>query len=300
MRRPVHGILLLDKPAGLTSNAALQKVKACYQAQKAGHTGSLDPLATGLLPICLGEATKVSSYLLAADKRYHVTLRLGITTDTADAEGVVLHQQAIPPLATGQIEGILSRFQGPQLQVPPMYSALKQQGQPLYKLARQGKTVERAARAVEIQEIRLLNWQAPDLTLTVACSKGTYIRVLATDIGAALGCGAHVTVLRRTGLAAYPAEPWVSLSQVADLDGDWPALDALLWPLDSALAHLSPLTVSDSTAKALAQGQQVAGFAGMTGDLIRIYQDNRFLGIGEMMADGVIKPHRWMNLAVSP
>ena len=202
IKRDVHGILLLDKPAGMTSNQALQATKRLLQARKAGHTGSLDPLATGLLPLCFGEATKVSQFLLEADKRYQVVLRLGESTNTYDAEGEVTAVRPVS-LDRARLEQALTRFRGGIDQIPPMYSAIKQEGQPLYKLARAGITVDRPPRRVQIHEIRLLDWQDSRLELEVACSKGTYIRSLAHDLGEVLGCGAHVAALRRLGTGGF-------------------------------------------------------------------------------------------------
>ena len=198
-RRPVSGIVLLDKPVGWTSNAALQTVKRLYQAQKAGHTGSLDPLASGLLPLCLGEATKLSGVLLNADKTYRFTCRLGVTTATGDAEGEIIATRPVGPLSREQVEAALRRFTGVIQQTPPMYSAVKRDGQPLYKLARRGIEVERAPREVTVRELRLLRLEGGELECELRCSKGTYVRVLAADLGETLGCGAHVAALRRTG-----------------------------------------------------------------------------------------------------
>lgn len=193
---PVNGVLLLDKPKGVSSNHALQRVRRLFQAQKAGHTGTLDPMATGLLPICLGEATKFSSHLLEADKVYRTRIELGVITDTGDAEGTVMEQHEVPSLSVDDVEAVLSRFRGEIDQVPPMYSALKHNGKKLYELAREGKQVERAARRVSVYDARLLAFEDTAFELEVSCSKGTYIRTLAEDIGQALGCGAHISQLR--------------------------------------------------------------------------------------------------------
>ena len=206
-RRDVNGIILLDKAIGLSSNAALQEVKRLFNANKAGHTGSLDPLASGMLPICLGEATKVSAFLLDADKRYRVRCRLGVRTTTADAEGEIIEERPIDGIDVARITAVLPRFTGQIEQIPPMYSALKHQGQRLYALARQGIEVDRQPRTLFIHELSLLGLENGECTLDVHCSKGTYVRTLAEDIGAALGCGAHVSALRRTGLGPYQARP---------------------------------------------------------------------------------------------
>ncbi len=212
---PVNGVLLLDKPAGMSSNHALQRVRRLFQAQKAGHTGTLDPMATGLLPVCFGEATKFSSYLLDADKCYRTYVRLGEITDTGDAEGAVVERRSVAGFTDTDIERALASFRGEIKQVPPMYSALKHQGRPLYELARQGKTIERAPRPVTVYDMRLLGRDASGFELEVACSKGTYIRTLAEDIGHALGCGAHITALRRLRTGTFDDSGMVSLETLA-------------------------------------------------------------------------------------
>jgi tRNA pseudouridine55 synthase len=211
--RKVNGILLLDKPLGITSNDALQRVKHLFRARKAGHTGSLDPLATGLLPICLGEATKISAFLLDADKRYRVKVKLGVTTTTADAEGEVLEEKPITGVDQARIEAALESFRGEIDQLPPMYSAIKHKGERLYNLARQGIEVEREPRRITIHSLVLLDWQAPEFSLDVHCSKGTYVRTLAEDIGNVLGCGAHVTALHRSGVGPFGDAQMVSMGR---------------------------------------------------------------------------------------
>src|SRR5690606_13644483 len=232
-RRPVDGILLLDKPAGLSSNAALQKVRYLLRAKKGGHTGSLDPLATGMLPICFGEATKVSGFLLDADKHYRVTCRLGVRTDSADADGAVVETAPVPALDAGRVNEVLARFHGDIQQVPPMYSALKYQGRRLYELARAGESVERAARTVTLHALVLDGMTADSLTLDVRCSKGTYVRTLVEDVAAALGTLAHVVALRRLGVGPYEGQAMVTLAELearrAQAGND--ALDALLLPV---------------------------------------------------------------------
>lgn len=296
--RPVTGILLLDKPPGLTSNAALQGVKHAYRAAKAGHTGSLDPLATGLLPCCLGDATKFSGYLLDADKRYLVRVQLGVTTTTADAEGEVLTTAPVEGIDAARILAVLGGFTGCIDQVPPMHSAIKHQGQRLYKLARQGIEVEREARQVEIFALELVSVALPEIELDVHCSKGTYVRTLAEDIGRVLGCGAHVTALRRTAVGPYREQeenPFVPLQQIEELgsQGAFEELDALLLPLDSALAHWPKLRLSADAAFYLAQGQAVLVPQSPTGGSVRLYDpSDRFLGIGAILDDGRVQPKR--------
>ncbi|WP_217994896.1 tRNA pseudouridine(55) synthase TruB [Methylogaea oryzae] len=242
--REVNGILLLDKTPAVTSNTTLQDVKRLFQAKKAGHTGSLDPLASGLLPICFGEATKLSGFLLNQDKRYEVLIRLGVTTSTADAEGEVLERKPVPALDEGLVESALARFRGDIEQVPPMYSALKHQGQRLYELARQGVEVERAARPVTIHALRLLAMTGDTLSLEVHCSKGTYVRTLAEDIGAALGCGAHVAALRRTAVGgSYSVAEAVTVTQLQSMS-DEERLACLL-PVDHALQDMPSVTLSE-------------------------------------------------------
>jgi len=253
--RRIDGVLLLDKPLGLTSNAALQRVKRLYAAERAGHTGTLDPLATGLLPICLGEATKFGGELLEADKRYCATLKLGVTTSTADAEGEVREERPVD-VTQAQLHEALARFRGPISQVPPMHSAIKQGGQPLYRLARQGQTVDRPARQVVIHELHLLDFESPHATLDVLCSKGTYIRTLAEDIGAVLGCGAHLTALRRTGIGPHGLDGAVSLEKLEALDGQ--SRDALLRPVDSLLAGWPEVVLDPDAARRFGNGMTVA------------------------------------------
>ena len=296
--RRIDGILPLDKPAGAGSNRALQQVKRLYQAAKAGHTGSLDELATGLLPICLGEATKVSGYLLDADKYYRATCRLGIKTNTGDAEGEIVSEQAVPALDRDTIEAALARFRGEISQVPPMHSALKHQGKRLYELARQGIEVERKPRTVTIYAIELINTGADSIEIDVHCSKGTYIRTLAEDIGGVLGCGAHISALRRLGAGPFSAEQMVTMEQLeATLEeGGLAAIDALLLPVDSALAGHPAVELTATLAYYLCQGQAVLVPNAPTSGLLRLYDDEaRFLGIGEVLDDGRIGPRRLLR-----
>jgi len=293
-RRDVDGIVLLDKPEGLTSNAALQTIKRLFNARKAGHTGSLDPLATGLLPLCFGEATKVSGLLLAIDKRYRARVRLGLTTDTGDMTGQVLTCQTLPDLTTDRLERTLSDLRGEILQVPPMYSALKRDGQPLYRLARQGITVERAPRPVTIHALTLLDWGADWLEIEVYCSKGTYIRSLAEAIGERLGCGATLETLQRTQTGPFHlADAW-TLPRLHDLAANGQMTQALL-PVDSALLDWPALTLTEEQAHALCRGQrlrwQLAGTPDANQGTVRLYAARRFLGWGELQA-GVLRPLR--------
>lgn len=296
-RREVNGIILLDKPLGLTSNRALQRVKFLFQAQKAGHTGSLDPLATGLLPLCFGEATKMSSFLLDADKRYEVVARLGISTDTGDSEGEVLSKRPVGSLTTEEIEQALAGFRGEIDQIPPMYSALKVNGQPLYKFARRGEVLDRAARRVRIFTLTLQEWATPDLRLSVHCSKGTYIRTLAHDLGEALRCGAHVVGLRRTTVGLFRLEDAVTIDQLDQAVATGPEglriLDKLLQPAESALNHWPDLDVSNELAFFLTRGQSVQIPRAPRDGWVRLYRgDRQFLGVGEVLQDGRVAPRR--------
>lgn len=294
IRRLVNGVLLLDKPVGWTSNAALQTVKRLYQATKAGHTGSLDPLASGLLPICLGEATKLSGYLLEADKAYRFTCRLGVTTTTGDAEGEVVATQAVGVLDRAQVEAALQRLTGSIQQIPPMHSALKRDGQPLYKLARRGIEVERQPRAVTIHQLQLVRLEDTEVECELRCSKGTYVRTLATDLGALLGCGAHITVLRRTAVEPYETARMVSLEMLHErAEQGWSALDALLLPPDSAVAPWPAVRVQSDAAYYLRQGQPVLAPRAPTQGWVRLYLgEQQFLGLGEILDDGRVAPRR--------
>ncbi|MCB1877531.1 MAG: tRNA pseudouridine(55) synthase TruB [Chromatiales bacterium] len=292
--RNVNGVLLLDKPVGMTSNAALQTVKNIFKAAKAGHTGSLDPLASGLLPICMGEATKISTYLLDADKRYWVQVRLGVTTTTGDAEGEVLETKPVPEFTEAELERVLDSYRGEIEQVPPMYSALKHQGQRLYDLARQGIEVEREPRKVTIFALALLAVEGDMLTLDVHCSKGTYVRTLAEDIGGDLGVGAHVIALRRTQVGPYRAEDMVPLESMEALANErFEVMDAKLLPVESALEGWPPVTLSEDAAYYLLQGQPVIVPRAPTEGWVRLYtQESRFLGVGEIQDDGRVAPRR--------
>jgi tRNA pseudouridine55 synthase len=294
--RDVSGILLLDKPVGVTSNQALQAVKRLYHARKAGHTGSLDPLATGLLPLCLGEATKISAYLLDADKRYWVRVRLGTVTTTGDAEGEVVETRPVVGIDEARVREVLAGFLGTIRQLPPMYSALKHQGQRLYKLAREGVEVEREPRAVTIHAIMLLHLDGEEFEMEVHCSKGTYVRTLAEDIGAALDCGGYVSALRRTGVGPYLADRMVDLPEIERrAEEGLEALDALLLPVDSAVGHWPEVKLSEDAAYYLKLGQPVLVPRAPPNGWLRLYDARgRFLGVGEIDDDGKVAPRRLM------
>lgn len=304
-RRDVHGILLIDKPQGISSNGCLQKAKWLYRSAKAGHTGALDPLATGVLPLCFGEATKVSQFLLEADKRYVTRVRLGQRTTTADSEGEVVETHAVAHLTRDAVIDALSRFKGEIAQVPPMYSALKHQGQPLYKLARAGQEVERKQRWVTIYDLQLHEFEndgtAASVVLEIHCSKGTYVRTIADDLGQALGCGGHVTELRRVQAGAFDIGQCVTLEtlqHVADTEGD-AGLDALLIAPDKAIEHLPAVILPSDSAAYVRQGQAVTvrPLPAASGDepLVRLYDDEEFFGIGAVLDDGRVAPRRLMK-----
>ncbi|HEY1991579.1 MAG TPA: tRNA pseudouridine(55) synthase TruB [Gammaproteobacteria bacterium] len=301
-RRDVHGVLLLDKPVGLTSNDALQRAKRIFSANKAGHTGSLDPLASGMLPLCFGEATKVSGFLLDADKRYAVTARLGSRTATADAEGEVTATAPVPTLTAKAIEAALARFRGEIRQVPPMYSALHHQGQRLYDLAREGIEVEREPRSVTIHELTLAGHGADSLSLDVRCSKGTYIRTLVEDVAQALGTLAHVTVLRRLSVGPFGTDSVLhTLESLEGLKDAGPAaLDALLLPVDHAVLHWPKASLQEDMAWYFSRGQAVRVAGTPSAGRLRVYAGSRFLGVGEIIEDGRLAPKRLMNLPQGP
>ncbi|MCG6868538.1 MAG: tRNA pseudouridine(55) synthase TruB [Gammaproteobacteria bacterium] len=292
--RNVHGILVLDKPVGISSNAALQDVKRLFRARKAGHTGSLDPIASGLLLICFGEATKLSAFLLEADKRYLAECTLGIRTTTGDVEGEVMQRREPGNIPESRIRDVLCRFTGVIEQVPPMYSALKHKGKRLYELAREGLEVERTPREVRIRLLDLVSFDGERLTLDIECSKGTYIRTLAEDIGEALGCGAHVTRLRRTGLGPYAESDMVGMDRLRELANEGTtALDESLQPLDSALSTHPGLVLNNDLAYYARTGQPVLVPGAPVDDLVRLYDEhNVFLGIGRILDDGRVAPKR--------
>ncbi len=288
-RRRVDGVLLLDKPAGMTSNAALQAARRLFNAAKAGHTGTLDPLATGLLPLCLGEATKFAGELLNADKSYRATLRLGVTTDTADAEGRVLATRPVT-VTESRLREVLAVFLGEIDQIPPMHSALKRDGKPLYEYARDGVELERAPRRVNIYRLELLSLLEEEAVIDVDCSKGTYVRTLAEDIGKALGCGAHLGALRRTRIGALEVSAATSLAQ---LEAMTPAQrDNLLAPADTLLGDIPAASLSEIETGRILHGQGIR-WRGETGQRYRVYGDaGGFLGLAEVSADGWLNPRR--------
>jgi len=303
--RRIDGVFLLDKPAGGSSNHALQRVKRLFDAAKAGHTGALDPLATGLLPICLGEATKFSQFLLDSDKRYITTAKLGVRTDSSDADGQVIETKPVPEIdAIDLVKLLESRFLGDIEQVPSMFSALKFNGEPLYKLARRGEQIEVKPRQVHIFEIKLLAVREDEIDLEVHCSKGTYIRSIVEDLGLALGCGAHVSVLRRTAVANYDASQMLTLEQLEQMaqpqhEGEsqeciQKRLDALLLPPWSAVERLPSLELDQLLAARLLQGQKL-GERFDTHGLVRLFENDRFLGLGEVDETGRLRAKRLLD-----
>ena len=284
----------MDKPAGISSNDVVQQAKRLFGAQKVGHTGSLDPLATGVLPLCFGEATKFSQYLLDANKTYWTRIRLGVSTETGDADGEVIAQVDATAITQTQVSDALETFVGEIEQIPSMYSALKHQGQPLYKLARQGIEVERAPRTVTIYSAELLQFAEAYIELRVHCSKGTYIRSLAEDLGAALGCGGHVSALRRLAAGPYAEDQAVTLEQVSEI-GDPQEMDALLLPVASAVGSWPSVRLHEDTAHYVRQGQPVQVAHAPTDGWVQIFEsaeEDRFLGVGEVLTDGRIAPRR--------
>ncbi|MCX8682948.1 tRNA pseudouridine(55) synthase TruB [Gilliamella sp. B2889] len=273
-RRDVHGVLLLDKPQGMTSNDALQKVKRLFNAKKAGHTGALDPLATGMLPICFGEATKFSQYLLDSDKRYRVIAKLGERTDTSDADGQIISTRSVN-ITQSQIDEALTHFRGDILQVPTMFSALKYQGKPLYEYARQGIVIEREARPITIYDNQFIQYDSTkhELTLEIHCSKGTYIRTIIDDLGELLGCGAHVIYLRRLQVSNYPIDNMITLDELQN--------EPLLMPVDSPLQDRPKVVLSESQGKDILLGRTVIVENSVSVEtLVRIYQGQQFIGAG--------------------
>lgn len=275
--RPLDGVLLFDKPLELSSNDALQKVRRLFQAEKAGHTGTLDPLATGLLPICFGEATKFSNALLDADKTYRALLKLGQTTTTGDAEGEIICEK--PVMVTQvDVDAVLAKFHGPIQQLPPMYSALKHQGKPLYEYIRKGETVARELRDVVIHELQLHRFTGNEIDFSVRCSKGTYVRTLAEDIGITLGCGAHLIGLRRTAIAHFSLEDAFDLSELTEMTGT--ARDEKLLPLVALMPNMPKLRLDEIQVKRLAQGQRLALELGLPDGKISLYGPQGFVGVG--------------------
>lgn len=275
--RPLDGVLLFDKPLELSSNIALQKVRRLFQAEKAGHTGTLDPLATGLLPICFGEATKFSNALLDADKTYRATVRLGQTTATGDAEGEVLSTHEVH-VTQRQLDEVLAKFRGLSQQLPPMYSALKHAGKPLYEYIRDGVTIERELRDIYIHELVLHSFNGESLDISVRCSKGTYIRTLGEDIGAALGCGGHLTALRRTAIAHFDLQSGYTLAQLSDMS-EVERLASLM-PVDSLMPDMPKLQLDEVQVKRMGQGQRLGLDTGLPDGKVSLYGPLGFVGVG--------------------
>ncbi|MCY9878411.1 tRNA pseudouridine(55) synthase TruB [Vibrio natriegens] len=299
--RPINGVILLDKPTGISSNDALQKVKRIYFAEKAGHTGALDPLATGMLPICLGEATKFSQFLLDSDKRYRVIAKLGERTNTSDSDGEVVETRPVE-VDLEKLEACIDKFRGESDQVPSMFSALKYQGKPLYEYARKGIEVPRESRKITVYEIILHRFEGDEVEMEVHCSKGTYIRTIVDDLGEMLGCGAHVTMLRRTGVAKYPYEKMVTLEQLNELleqahrqeVAPRELLDPLLMPMDTAVEDLPEVNLIPELADMVQHGQPVQVSGAPTEGSLRLTmgEERLFIGVGEMNNDGKIAPKR--------
>jgi tRNA pseudouridine55 synthase len=292
--RRIDGVLLLDKPLRLSSNAALQRAKRIYRAQKAGHTGTLDPLATGLLPVCFGEATKFAQALLDADKAYVATLRFGVTTTTGDADGAILATRPVE-ISQQDIDAVLPAFIGRIAQVPPRHAALKHEGRKYYEYARRGIEIPRAARAVEIRELEPQSWRSPDLQLFVRCSKGTYVRTLAEDIGASLGCGAHLAALRRVATGGFALADSITLEALERLSEA--ERDAALRPADSLVEELPRLDLEGDEAVRFIQGQSLARPA-LADALLRVYAAGNFVGLG-VVANGSLKPRRVVSAPLS-
>ncbi|EIO4559773.1 tRNA pseudouridine(55) synthase TruB [Vibrio parahaemolyticus] len=299
--RPINGVILLDKPTGISSNDALQKVKRIYFAEKAGHTGALDPLATGMLPICLGEATKFSQFLLDSDKRYRVIAKLGERTNTSDSDGEVVETRPVD-VTLEKLEACIEKFRGESDQVPSMFSALKYQGKPLYEYARKGLEVPRESRKITVYEIVLHRFEGDEVEMEVHCSKGTYIRTIVDDLGEMLGCGAHVTMLRRTAVAKYPYEKMVTLEQLNELleqahreeIAPRELLDPLLMPMDTAVEDLPEVNLIPELADMVQHGQpvQVLGAPEQGSLRLTMGEERLFIGVGEMNDDGKIAPKR--------
>lgn len=299
--REINGVLLLDKPQDISSNDALQKVRRMFNASKAGHTGALDPLATGMLPICLGEATKFSQFLLDSDKRYRVIARLGQRTDTSDAQGEVIQERPVQ-FTQQALDDALESFRGETLQVPSMYSALKHHGKPFYEYARQGIEIEREARPITVYELQFIRWEGNELELEIHCSKGTYIRTIIDDLGEKLQCGAHVIFLRRLEVADYPKERMVTLDQLSMMidnvqtaqEDPFLALDALLLPMDTAVAHFPVINLTTVIAGYLKLGQPVRVNHDINeGEWVRVTEGNeeKFIGLA-IIKEGLVAPKR--------
>jgi len=299
--RDVHGVFLLDKHQGASSNDVLQKVKRLFNANKAGHTGALDPLATGMLPVCLGEATKFSQYLLDSDKRYRVIARLGERTDTSDADGNIVETRPIT-FDQAALDAALDYFRGDTMQVPTMFSALKYQGRKLYEYAREGITVPREARPIKVFELQFIRWEGDELELEIHVSKGTYIRTIIDDLGERLGCGAHVIMLRRLQVARYPIERMVTLEQLQEVAAtvnmaetpDYSALDALLLPMDSPAEEFPMVNLLPTVAAYFKQGMPVQVADAPEQGLVRVTEgdEQKFIGMAEIADDGRVAPRR--------
>lgn len=298
MRRPIHGILLLDKPPGLTSNGALQRVKRLFNAKKAGHTGSLDPIATGMLPICFGEATKFSQFLLDSDKSYYVVAKLGERTNTGDTEGEVVEKLPVVNVTTTRVEEVMTKFLGEIDQIPPMFSAIKVQGQALYELARRGIEIERKSRRIKIFSLAMDKLTEDTLSFRVHCSKGTYVRTLVEDIGRELGCGAHVIELRREMVAPYGNTKMYTMAALEAIiaSAGMAGLYECLLPIETSVQGFPAVKLSTSAAFYMRTGQPVRAPFEVGCSLVRLMsEDEKFLGMGEAMPDGRIKPHRLIS-----
>ncbi len=294
--RDVDGVLVVDKPAGMSSNDAVQRAKWMFKARKVGHTGSLDPLATGVLPLCFGEATKFSQYLLTSDKKYWTRIKLGVRTDSGDADGQVIETLPVVDITAERIESVLAQFRGEIDQIPSMFSAVKHQGQPLYKLARQGIEVERESRRVTIHSNELTRLSGDEFELEIHCSKGTYVRTIAEDIGHALGCGAHVIALRRRLAGPYDESDLVTFAELEEKfeAGGLAALDALLLPTASAVRDWPTVKLSEATAYYVRQGQPVIVAHAPPHGWVRLMEGGQeeFIGVGEILDDGRVAPRR--------
>lgn len=294
--RDVSGVLVVDKPPGLTSNQVVQKAKRLFNARKVGHTGALDPLATGVLPLCFGEATKFSQYLLVSDKKYWARLQLGIATDSGDADGKVIAERPVTEVDTARIEGALRFFRGEFEQIPSMFSAIKHKGQPLYKLARQGIEIEREARRVTVFSNELVAFTGSQLELEIHCTKGTYIRTIAEELGEMLGCGAHVIALRRRAAGPFDETDMITF-ETLEMALEEESLDRFLMPISSTVQTWPEVRLTDSTAYYLRQGQPVIVAHAPTSGWVRLAEildekSTRFIGVGEILEDGRVAPRR--------
>ena len=295
--REVNGILILDKPVGISSNEAVQRAKRLFYARKVGHTGSLDPLATGVLPLCFGDATKFSKYLLNADKRYFVVAKLGVATDSGDKDGTVINERPVPDISLDDLDVALARYRGDVEQVPSMFSALKQNGQPLYKLARQGIEVEREARGISVYENEVVYLEGDEFHLEIHCSKGTYVRTIVSDLGEDLGCGAHVTGLRRRAVGPYDESQAVVMETVVEAK-DRRDADSLLFPVSSVVSDWPEVKLNQIMAYHMRHGQPIQVPHSPTHGWVRLSEESdnensdRFLGVGEILDDGRVAPRR--------